>query len=289
LGGNNPTLRQVIATLDANLQPGDAVLLDSATYRQFFFNEYRGSAPLYVLPNPKGEMLSPGVAPEVTTIYPDEAVNPYLTIMLPRLATQAKRWWYLTEFTPFTVNRTRSTEHYLARHFFPASTAVDLPDARLQLYAPIEAPADRVPPYPRYRTDLTIGPTTLLGYDLPRGMIFRAGDAVPISLLWQFNGWSAQTPPLNYSVNVSIVGADGVTRAQRSGTAAGTFGDMLSWQAGGLYRDNHALYLPADTPRGQYEVWVLLVDWRDGHRLPISTRDGAARGDYAVLFTVTVE
>jgi hypothetical protein len=65
----------------------------------------------------------------------------------------------------------------------------------------------------------------------------------------------------------------------------GTFGGFTAWQAGALYRDHHALQLPAQLPAGVYQLWLLLTDWRDGSALPV--RNGS--GSHIVLVTIQVE
>jgi hypothetical protein len=209
-------------------------------------------------------------------------------ILLARVAAASTRWWYLTEYTPFRRDRFRSMEHYLIRHYFPAHTAIDTPDARLLLVAPVAAPADRIPPFPPEHADLSFGAVTLVGYDLPSGANARPGHLLPLSLLWRFDGFTDAVPPFNYSVNLSLVDSAGVVRAQRAEQPQGTFGQLTAWQPGGFYRDNHALDLPPDLPPGEYDLWVLWFDWSTGRKLPVADRDGKPLGDYAVLVKIRI-
>ncbi|HRE46160.1 MAG TPA: hypothetical protein PLD47_00410, partial [Aggregatilineales bacterium] len=129
------------------------------------------------------------------------------------------------------------------------------------------------------------GGIVLSGVDLPRGETLAAGDVFPISLLWRFDGFAEGVEPFDYSVNVSLVDSAGVVRAQRAETPLGSFGQMTTWVRGGYYRDNHALALPATLPAGEYEVWVLVFDWRTGGNLPLR---GDEAGEYIIAGRVRV-
>lgn len=288
-GGDDESLWRVMAALREGLRPADAVILGSPTYRPFFMNYYKERAPVYTLPYAPGEIRDPNAPPEVVSDSMDERAHPVFQIMLARIAAQTAqltaRWWFLTEYGPFSAGRFRVTEHFLARHYFPADTLVDAPGVRLIRFAPVGAPPDRVPPWPEIPIRADFGAATLIGADLPRGTVIRAGETLPISLLWRHDGWPADLEPFDYSVNVTLIDREGLTRAQRAGTPLGSFGHMSAWVSGGYYRDNHALLTPDDLPSGEYDVWVLVFDWRTGEPLPV--RDGA--GAHVVIATLHVE
>jgi hypothetical protein len=292
-GGDNASLWAVLAALESGLRPTDAIILGNRSYRPFFMNYYRQRHPIYVLPNAPGEVLELSSPPEVITPFAEERAHPYQQIMLARSAATASRWWLVTEYTPFSAERNRATEHYMARHYFAGSTVINLPDVRLIQYAPISAPPDTIPPWPAERRDDDFGAARLLGYDLPRGTTIHAGEMLPISLLWRHDGWPAGVEPFDYSVNVSLVDSGGVVRAQRAETPQGSFGQMTRWQAGGYYRDNVALSVPPEAPPGEYEVWVLIFDWRDNRKLPVTlgagaTTDSGATADYVMLTKIVI-
>jgi hypothetical protein len=171
------------------------------------------------------------------------------------------------------------------RHYFPAREVIDNPNARLILFAPVSAPQDWVPPWPAYKADADFGAARLVGYDLPFGAAIKPGSMLPVSLLWRHDGWPGDLPPFDYSVNVSLISKDGEAVAQRAEQPLGTFGPMTLWTPGGYYRDNHALEIPATLPPGDYELWVLVFDWRDGKNLPIRNASGA---DHVVIATTRV-
>lgn len=280
LGAQDPALWQALEHIQTDMQPGDTILLNSPDYRAFFMNFYKGRGPIYAIPTAQGETVDPDEPPFVVSDNPEERADPYFQILLARLALRADRWWFFTDYNPFTPNRLRVTEHYLARHYFPLAEVMNEPTARLLLYAPIGAPPDTIPPWPSIPLGADFGVARLIGADLPRGTSYKPGAMLPVSLLWT----AAQTPDFEYSVNITLIGADGLTRAQRVAGPGGTFAPMTLWAAGGYYRDNHALQLPADLPPGEYELWALLTDWRDGSSVPL--RDGRA---HVVVARVRVE
>ncbi|MBO9310392.1 MAG: hypothetical protein J7551_11490 [Chloroflexi bacterium] len=284
-GGDNPELWSALRAIEAALRPGDVLLVNSDAYRPFIANYYKSSAPAYVIPTPEGETVDPNNPPPVVSANPEQRANPYFQSLFARLAQRSQRWLFLTEYTPFTTNRYRVTEEFLARHYFPAEELFSAPTARLLTFAPIGAPPMRVPPFPKHRTDISFGVARLIGFDLPRGTRYRAGDFLPISLLWRAEGFPPDLDPLDYSVNLSLINADGLTVAQRVAQPRGTFGGFTTWQAGALYRDHHALQLPAQLPAGDYQLWLLLTDWRDGSALPVQN----GSGNHAVLVTIHVE
>lgn len=284
-GGDNPELWSALRVVESALRSGDVLLVNSDAYRPFIANYYKSSAPAYVIPTPEGETVDPDNPPPVVSANPEQRANPYFQALFARLAQRSQRWLFLTEYTPFTPNRYRVTEEFLARHYFPAEELFSAPTVRLLTFAPIGAPPMRVPPFPKHTTDVAFGMARLIGFDLPLGTTYRAGDFLPISLLWRAEGFPPDLEPLNYSVNLSLINADGVTVAQRVAQPRGTFGDFTTWQAGALYRDHHALQLPAQLPAGTYQLWLLLTDWRNGSALPI--RNGS--GQHAVLITIQVE
>lgn len=284
-GGDDSTLWSALRLIEATLKPGDVLIVNSDAYRPFIANYYKRGNPAYVIPTPEGETVDPDNPPRILSANPEARANPYFQSLFARLAERSQRWLFLTEYTPFTPNRHRVTEEFLARHYFPAQELFSAPTARLLTFAPIGAPPMRIPPFPKHTADVPFGMATLIGFDLPRGTRYRAGDFLPISLLWRAEGFPSDLDLLDYSVNLSLIDANGFTVAQRVAQPRGTFGGFTIWQAGALYRDHHALQLPADLPAGTYELWLLLTDWRDGSALPL--RNGS--GDRAVLVTVEIE
>jgi hypothetical protein len=286
-GGNKASLWEGLNAIRAQLRPGDAILLGNRTYRPFFMNYYRDAVPIYVLPNAPGEILDIGTPPEVISTLPEERAHPYQQIMLAKVARSTTRWWFVTEYTPFSTERFRATEHYLARHYFAGVTEVNLPDLRVIRYASASAPPDSIPPWPSRRYEADFGAAWLVGLDLPTETTITPGAMLPVSLLWRHDGWPEGVDAHNYSVNVSLVDAAGRVWAQRAETPQGSFGDMRLWRPGGYYRDNVALDLPPDLPPGTYDLWALIFDWRDNRKLPVTLGDGR-RAEHVILATLQV-
>ncbi|MCE7948624.1 MAG: hypothetical protein DYG88_14460 [Chloroflexi bacterium CFX4] len=284
-GGDNPDLWAALGVLEGTLYEGDVLLVNSDAYRPFITNYYKSTQPVYVIPTPEGESVDPVNPPAVVSTNPEERANPYFQQMFARIAQRSNRWLFLTEYNPYTPNRYRVTEAFLARHYFPAEELLNTPSVRLLSYAPISAPPMSLPPFPRYAADANFGVATLIGFDLPHGTRYHAGDFLPISLLWRAEGFPPDLEPLDYSINLSLINAEGAAAAQRVAQPRATFGGFTLWEAGALYRDHHALHLPANLPRGRYQVWLLITDWRDGSALPL--RDGS--GQHSILIEIEIE
>ncbi|MBE7513729.1 MAG: hypothetical protein HS103_13055 [Anaerolineales bacterium] len=287
-GGDDPQLAATFHALSAAIRPGDTVILENRTYRPYVMNYDKGANPIYALPYAQGERQNPAEPPFVQSEDMEERAEPFFQIVFARLAGRASagaQWWFITENTPFTPDRYRVTEHYLARHYFPIRVLESDPPTWVIAYAPIPAPPLFVPPNPARLLNADFGGIVLSGVDLPRGETLAAGDVFPISLLWRFDGFAEGVEPFDYSVNVSLVDSAGVVRAQRAETPLGSFGQMTTWVRGGYYRDNHALALPATLPAGEYEVWVLVFDWRTGGNLPLR---GDEAGEYIIAGRVRV-
>jgi hypothetical protein len=283
--GNNEDAWKVLDSVTNNIHPGDVVLLnDDETYRNFFINYFKAPEPIYTLPNAPGERFLPDQPPALETDLPDERVSPFLPMMLARLSARSTRWWFITQYTPFSQGRLRPNESYLARHYYPMGENVSADRARLLLYAPLHAPSDTLPPWPETPRHADFGAATLIGFDLPR-TTFRAGESIPVSLVWLKTAWPSGLDPLDYGVNVALLSADGRNMAQHAGTPIGSFGGMTAWITGGYYRDNHAL---DNIPPGNYDLWLSLYDWRDGHKLPVTENGSPDKADHVVLAHIQV-
>lgn len=283
-GGDDPVLWHTLAQIEAGAKPGDAVILNDAAYGNFFMNYYRQRFPIYLMPDAPGERADPDKPPLVISDNPEVQAHPYTWVLLSRLAKKTNRWWFVTEFTPFSAGRTRPTEHFLVRHYFPVREVIARPTLRLIVFASFDAPTERTEPERTINADF--GAATLVGFDLPRGNEIAPGSLLPVSLLWRHDGWPADLAPFDYGVNVSLINQDGVMVAQRAGSPIGSFGAMSRWVADRVYRDNHVLEIPANLPPGEYKLWVMLYDWRNSARLPI--RNLASAADHVVLATIHV-
>ncbi|HJX38252.1 MAG TPA: glycosyltransferase family 39 protein, partial [Anaerolineae bacterium] len=95
---------------------------------------------------------------------------------------------------------------------------------------------------------------SLLGYDLPREDV-TPGDRVEVALYWR----ALQDAPADYLVQLQLRDTAGRSQAQeKSRPAYGTYPTNL-WEKGEVVRDWHDLRVPAETPSGEYELWVALA------------------------------
>jgi hypothetical protein len=92
----------------------------------------------------------------------------------------------------------------------------------------------------------------------------RAGEAVPITLVWQAHGPTAR----NWKVFVHILDAQGSVRAQGDGYPADNSAATPTWREGEVVVDSHMADLPRDLPQGSYTVRVGFYDESTGERLP---------------------
>jgi hypothetical protein len=287
---NNPVLWTVLDRLNAEIRPGDAVILNDAAYRNFFMNTYRRRQPIYLMPLAEGERLELDKPPKVRTGNPEERIHPYTTELLARLSQNTSRWWFVTQFGPFSQGRLRPVEHYLVRHYFTGREVISDSSVRLITLSPTNAPPDWIPPWPAYRVNADFGAGWLVGFDLPAGEVIRRGTPMlPVALLWRHEGWPADLPPFDYSINVSLINRDGVVVTPERGVQpVGGFAPMMQWANGGYYRDNHALELPLDLPSGEYELWVKIFDWRNGAPLAVRNAAGNAPKDHVVIAKIKI-
>src|SRR5258708_15630444 len=215
---NYAPLWKMLDQLNAEARHGDAIILNDSFYRRFFMNYYRGKIRIYTMPDAPGERLGGNPQPAYLTDNPEGQASALSTLILPRLAAQTNRWWFVTEFGPYSEGRLRPTEHFLTRHYFEVNEPLSELDLRLIQFAPINAPPDSVPPWPAIAINADFGAAMLVGCDLPQQVV-KAGDVLPLSLLCRDDAPPADVLPFDYSINVSLVDSNGGVEAQRSGPA----------------------------------------------------------------------
>ncbi len=283
----DPLLPQALGKLETEIRSGDAVLLNDSFFRHYLMNYYKGREPVYVLPDAPGERLGTNTVPEIVTDNPDIQAHPYTTLFLSRLAPQTRRWWFLTEFSPYSPGRNRPTELFFVRHYFPVREVVSEITLRLILFAPVSAPLPLIPPWPAHKLDADFGAARLVGYDLASDTV-KAGTILPVSLLWRHDDWPADVPPFDCAVNITLINHDGVAVAQRAGLPIGGFGTMSQWIKGGYYRDNQGLALPDDLAPGEYELWALVYNWSNNTNLKVRNASVGAPADHIVVAKIQV-
>jgi hypothetical protein len=190
--------------------------------------------------------------------------------------------WIVMRYGLFHTFALRPAERYLVDRYFPVAAIETDAAARAVRFAAVRAPEGP----PSLLCDCVFGDQlALAGFDLPQGDDYNAGEVVPVSLVWRpLNSMS-----VDYNVSVQVADRNGFPVAQHDGPPQGTFGYTSRWEVGAQYRDNHGIQLPNELPPGMYTLQVIVYNWRDGRRLPVTSSDGATRGDLAVLMTITVE
>jgi hypothetical protein len=109
-------------------------------------------------------------------------------------------------------------------------------------------------------------------------------EAIKIDLTWQ----GLKTWPDNYTAFVHLVGPDGKVHGQvDQWPVQGTL-PTSSWAAGQVVDDPYTITLPADAPRGKYQVevgWYLLATLR---RLNVLDGAGRPSDDHVIIGELTV-
>ncbi|GAB4456197.1 MAG: hypothetical protein Kow00120_25570 [Anaerolineae bacterium] len=278
-------LHAMLAYLGANVAPDDAVVLSNPNYQPFFLN-FNKQRDLFVVTLPNSP--DPSASPRPLLV---DAGNPD-GLILKRIArtmhTRARAHdtlWLVVDGSRYVSDRPRPVEHWMARHYFPVDQHEITPLVRVVRYSTADPPSPVAPPGPGTPAGATFGGTfTLAGYDLA-GAPYHAGEAVNVSLVWRVES----APDTDYTVGLFVVGPDGVPRAERHSEPLGGFGQTYFWEPGQVWRDNHALYLPADLPPGPYTLRLIVYTWYDGQRLPVTDATGGALGDVLDFASFAVE
>lgn len=271
----------LIKILNREVKADDIVFIERGEYSRLFMNYFKADALLMTLPQP----LRGGYAPGEPEIRDDElyaAVGPYIGYALAWATQHYAHLWYVAGSGPSISNAIRPAERLLAVRYFPVKEYTVSPVARAILYDTVDTPA--TPPV--YSSGLVFGDQlVLVGFDLPIGTSFKAGQIVPISLIWS----PLQPLPTNYYVRVQLSDSHHSPVANHAGLPIATFGFMSRWQAGQIYRDNHGLLLPANLPQGEYQLEVAVYDSANQQRLFIRNATGEGLGDVAILIPLVIQ
>jgi mannosyltransferase len=248
--------RGIVATIESEAQPGDAVLLNAPNQWEVFTYYDRGGLPVYTAPyRPTSQEASSWVESIVrdhtqlfVLFWGDTEADPehYVEIALAQKAFKAAERW---------VSSVR-----LARYGTPAELAstVKLEDVRLGQMI------------------------SLIGYSIAEGPL-TAGEILPVTLVWSVR----QTPSERYKVFIHLVDGTGTLLAQTDAEPVGGFYLTSQWSPGEVVSDNYGVLLPAQLESGTYTLIVGMYDLA-GQRLPVM-QDGNIKGDYFDLGMVNVQ
>lgn len=277
---NREGLAELIEELEVEAEPDDIIFLENPTWRLLFMNNFDSRAMVVTLPYPPGEYTNPNDTPQISTTDPGEAVGPLGQAGLDEAAQTFQRQWIVISTGPFITYAQRPSERYMVDHHFPVMRLEPSQLARAILFDTTAAPTGD----PENMVNLKfMDQLELIGYDLPRGTEFQAGDIIPISLLWTVQS-QLET---DYNISVQLAQQDGFPLVQRDGLFQDTFGYTSRWQVDETYRDNHGLMISDEIAPGTYQIQVIIYQWQNGERLQVYDNEEFI-GDVAVLTQITI-
>ncbi len=133
---------------------------------------------------------------------------------------------------------------------------------------------------PAVRTDATLGPVRLLGYELTSSAV-KAGEPVGLSLFWQ------PTDKVGADLSVFAHVEDDAIHGQSDGWPDAGASPTSKWQPGETIIESRSILIDPATPPGSYPLRVGLYDSTTLQRLP--ARGADTEGDHAVLGQITVK
>jgi hypothetical protein len=156
-------------------------------------------------------------------------------------------------------------------------------DERLYVYRYERTPAQPLATFGETFT-LLRAEASLLPPELPEpGAGATTGATVRVNLLWR----AAQAPPVDYSVSVFMLDADGKLIAQHDSPPLDGRDPTSGWQVGDVRFDSHRLRVPGGLPTPAPTIGVKVYWYADPKPLPViaTARGGAAAADYYALST----
>ncbi|MBE2182821.1 MAG: hypothetical protein IAE89_05300 [Anaerolineae bacterium] len=257
----------------------DIILLSSPGLQPFFLNydKRTSGGRVIAIPLQPGERPSPEQPPQIISDNPDRLLTPETIQLITNIALTHDRLWLLVDGGPDLWWSTRPVEQFMNAHYFPIQIIQTGPITRLIEYDTSSAPDPYAFRGPNYLTDLIFdGSIALNGFDLPDGLIYAAGDVLPISL-----NWSANTPIVpNLTFALYLRNASGAPVTQHDSQPGGGFIPTSEWAINAPVWDNRALQLPPDLLPGEYQLWVKVYSFGT---------DGTTPLDLPVLGTQTIE
>jgi mannosyltransferase len=265
---------QMMAYIQANARPGDALILANRLQRPIF--EYYQPASLagaaYFFPLVGYALEDPRTARD-----------------LEEIASQHPRLWLVRFGNPAEYDPDDTLIRWLAAHGSKAYFGGWV-DADLSLYVMARGPTDQAIQHP-LRACLG-DEVELLGYSLttPEELLdsagqVAAGDTLLLSLYWQALSPMAE----RYTVFTHLLDSQNRIAAQMDSEPQGGGLPTDRWAAGQVVRDSYALAIPADAAPGTYLLEVGMYTLSNLERLPVRDPDsGTFLGDRVVLTTVQV-
>lgn len=267
---DRPGLLPTMDILRAETGPGDIVMLSNREYENVFLNLGNlDGARVVGLAKQPGDRPSETQAPIIESDNPDVLLDNLTLPFIQSLAATRERLWLLENKGPAFDWAVRPVEQYMATHYYPLRllmTEPADPTVRLLEYATVNAPDPYGFANPETLTDFTFGETfRLVGYTLPLGTHYAAGDVLPLSLMWRADAALES----DYSVAWFLRTADGAPVAQgMDSRPRGDFEQTSRWTPGVQTWDNRGLVLPDGLASGEYQLWVKVYE-RDANFSPV--------------------
>jgi mannosyltransferase len=244
--------RDLVASIQQDAQPGDAVLLVAPNQTEIFDYYAQGALPEFGLPAQR-------------PIDPSDAVS-----RLDALRAQYSRvWlvsWAMNEADPKGVIST-----WLAQNGFQATHqwygSVQL---ALIAFAPTAASTQQV------NATLDNG-IVLDGYSIGSRTL-KPGDTLDLTLVWRS---VAGPTPDHWKVFTHLLDSQSLVVAQRDAEPADNLRPTTTWKEGEQIQDNYGIAIPPDLPAGSYTLEIGMYDGDLRARF-------TGVGDHMVLGQVTV-
>jgi mannosyltransferase len=256
---------EMMAYVEANAQPGDALILANQLQRPIFQYYQPPSLDAYFFPRYEYPLEDPHTASDLQTI-----------------AASHPRLWLVRFGNPAEYDPAGYLSRWLATHGSRAYFGGWI-DADLSLY--VMAPAGSAEQAIQHPLHVDLGDQIrLLGYSLSSDRV-APGEALLLTLYWQ-----ALTPIAErYTVFTHLLDASNHIQAQMDGEPQGGALPTDRWIPDQVITDNYALIVAGDAQPGPHVLEVGMYRLDTLERLPSRDADsGAALGDRVLLGSVEV-
>lgn len=278
----------LIPLIDQQTQPGDWVYILNPQHRTHMFNYGKNNRwrPLTVTFQP-GERYDPQAQPQVYSDNPEALLFSLTGNIARSIGLTHSRVFLLADSGPDQAWTLRPFERLLTELYHPIRTTQQ-GTARLIEFSTVPSPDPRAFRNPTNLTELVYGDALrLVGYELPQGTTYTAGEVLPLSLYWQIDQPPTSDPIIAwFLVNTS----DPAIRVQgQDSTPQNGFIRGGAWQAGVPVWDNRAVIIPADLPAGEYQLWIVVYQFIDGAPQNLVITSGDSAGDGIGVLPIVIE
>jgi hypothetical protein len=284
--GDNTALHDMMPIINAETGRGDVLLMNMG-HERFLLNYGKtDGARIIGLSFQRGERYAPEQPPRTISNDVDTLLSGRQGPFINSLAQSRERLWLLMDTGPFLTWNIRPVELYMTQHYYPMRVIETAPTVRLIEYSTTSAPNNNAFRGPDNVSDLQYGDSIrLVGYTLPDGTSYVAGDALPLSLYWQTDALLTS----DYTVAWFLADANGAVVVEGGNwQPGGGFAATSGWLPNVPVWDNRALRLPETLAAGHYRLWVLLYDFDESgalRRLPVTGTE-VIEGNIGILPTV---